>query len=95
MSRSALVLRRRGEERPTPSRCSTRGQQLGDARLVRVEEAFRRNPVDYLGQLPSQIHRILHAGLEALSAIRRMDVRGIASDQDSSFAIGCSLTPRR
>ena len=46
--------------------------------VVGIEEAFRRGPVDHLGQLPSQIHRILHTDLEALSTIRGMDVCGVA-----------------
>ena len=34
------------------------------------------------GQLPSQIHRGLHAGVEALAARREMHVRGVAGQQD-------------
>ena len=36
--------------------------------VVGVQQAFRRRPLDHLGQLPSQVHRILHADVEALSA---------------------------
>jgi hypothetical protein len=43
--------------------------------VVGIQEAFWGCPVHYLGQLPSQIHRILHAGLQALSTIRGMRVR--------------------
>jgi hypothetical protein len=46
---------------------------------VCIEEPFRRRPLDHPGQFPSQIHRILHTGLEALSAVRRMYVSGVAS----------------
>jgi hypothetical protein len=49
--------------------------------VVGIEEAFRRRPLDHLGQLPSQIHRILHTGVEALSAVRRMHVCGVAGEQ--------------
>ena len=38
--------------------------------LVGIQEAFRRCPVDHLGQLPAQVHRILHTGVEALSTDR-------------------------
>ena len=59
--------------------------------VVGVEEAFRRCPVDHLGQLPSQIHRILHTGVEALSTVRGMHVRGVAGQQDPSVAVGRGL----
>jgi hypothetical protein len=36
---------------------------------VCVEEAFRRCAFDHLRQLPSQVHRILHAGLETLAIV--------------------------
>ena len=60
--------------------------------VIRVEEAFRRRPVDHLSQLPSQIHRILHAEAEALSARRVVHVRRVAGEQDSSGAVGRCLT---
>ena len=59
--------------------------------VVGVQEAFRRCPVDHLGQLPSQVHRILHADLEALSTIRGMHVCGVAGQQDPSVAVGRGL----
>ncbi len=46
--------------------------------LVGVQEALRGGPVDHLRQLPSQVHRILHAEAEALSARRVMHVRRVA-----------------
>ena len=49
--------------------------------VVGIEQAFRRCPVDHLGQLPAQIHRILHAGVETLSTDRGMHVRGVAGEQ--------------
>ena len=59
--------------------------------MVRIQEAFRRCPLDHLGQLPSQIHRILHTGLEALSTDRRMHVCGVAGQQHASVAVGRGL----
>jgi hypothetical protein len=35
--------------------------------VVGVEQALRRCPLHHLGQLPSEVHRILHTGVEALS----------------------------
>ena len=58
--------------------------------MVGIQEAFRRCPVDHLGQLPSQIHRILHTGVEALSTDRGMHVRRVAGQQDPS----CRDRPR-
>ena len=46
--------------------------------VVRIQEAFRRRPPDHLGQLPSQIHRILHTDVEPLSAHRVMHVCGVS-----------------
>ena len=59
--------------------------------VVGVQEAFRRCPVDHLGQLPAQIHRILHAGVEALPTVRGMHVCGVAGQQDPSLAVGRGL----
>jgi hypothetical protein len=59
---------------------------------VGIEEAVRRHALDHLRQLPSKVHRILHAGLEALPAIRGMDMRGVARDQHASRAVVRRLT---
>ena len=37
--------------------------------VVGVQQAVRRCPLDHLGELPSQVHRILHAGVEPLAAV--------------------------
>ena len=52
--------------------------------VVGVQEAFRRGPVDHLGQLPAQVHRILDAGVEALAPVRGMHVCGVAGQQGPS-----------
>ena len=59
--------------------------------VVGVEEALRRGPVDHLGQLPAQVHRILHAGVEALPADRGVHVRGVAGQQHAPVAVGRRL----
>ena len=59
--------------------------------VVGIQQAFRRRPLDHLGQLPSQIHRILHADVEALSTHRGMHVRGVAGQQHASVAVGRGL----
>ena len=59
--------------------------------MVGIQQAFRRCLLDHLGQLPSQVHRILHTGVEALSTHRRMHVGGVAGQQDPSVAVGRSL----
>ena len=46
--------------------------------MVGIEEAVRRRLVDHLGELPAQVHRILHTGVETLSAVRGMHVCGVA-----------------
>src|SRR3712207_6975188 len=50
--------------------------------VVGVEEALRCGPVDHLGQLPAQVHRVLDAGVEALAADRGVHVRRVAGQQD-------------
>src|SRR5688572_32059612 len=60
--------------------------------VVGVEEGVWRVPFYDLGQLPSQIHRVLHAELDTLSTVRRMYVRRIAGQEDASFAVACGLT---
>jgi hypothetical protein len=59
--------------------------------MVGIQEALRRRPLDHQGQLPSQIHRILHAVVEALSTVRGMYVCGVVGQQDPSLAVGHSL----
>jgi hypothetical protein len=45
--------------------------------MVGVQEALRRRLLDHLGQLPSQVHRILHTDVEALSTRRIVHVCGV------------------
>ena len=63
----------------------------GRLRMIRIQEAFRRSPVDHMGELPSQIHSILHAGVKTLSTVRGMHVCGVAGQQDPSVALGRGL----
>ena len=79
-------------------RCHRVAQHAGSDRvalgMVGIQEAVWRCLVDHLGQLPSQIHRILHTGLEALSTVRGMHVCGVAGQQDPSVAVGRGLPCR-
>jgi hypothetical protein len=59
--------------------------------MVGIQQAFRRCPVNHLGQLPSQVHRILHTDVEALPTHRVMHVRGVARKQHTSLPIGRRL----
>jgi hypothetical protein len=92
VSRRALVRSSGAHERDLRHRVA---QHAGSDRValgvVGIEEAFRRCPLDHLGQLPSQIHRILHTGVEALSTHRGMHVRGVAGQQHPSLAVGRGL----
>ena len=80
-----------GEARPAPSCCAARGRRPGAARHGRYRAGFPASPLDHLGQLPSQIHRILHADVEALSAHRGMHMRGVAGQQHAPVAVGRGL----
>ncbi len=55
--------------------------------VVRVEQALRRDLVDDLRQLPAQIHRILHTGVQALAAVDTVDVCGVAREKDTTIAV--------
>ena len=55
--------------------------------VVGVEQALRRRPLDHLRQLPAQVHRVLHADVEALPADRRVHVRRVAGEQHASCAV--------
>ena len=68
----------------------TRGDRVALG-VIGIEKAFRRYPLEYLGQLPSQIHRILHTDVEALSTHRGMHMRGVAGQQDASVAVSGGL----
>ena len=59
--------------------------------VVGIQEAFRRRPLHHLSQLPSQVHRILHASLKALAAVGGMHMRGVARNQHASLTIGSRL----
>ena len=95
MSRSAFV--RSSSRRSTTDAIVLRNTRAADRvalGVVGVEQAFRRRPLDHLGQLPSQVHRILHTGLEALATVGGMHVRGVAGQQHPSLAVGRGLPGR-
>ena len=47
--------------------------------------------VDHLGELPAEVHGILHAGVEALAALRGMHVCGVPGQQDTALTVGHCL----
>jgi hypothetical protein len=53
--------------------------------VVAVQQALRRGPRHHLGQLPTEVDRILHADVEALPAHRVMHVRGIPREEHRPF----------
>ena len=60
--------------------------------VIGVQQAVRRHVLDHLGQLPAQVHRILHAGVEPLPTHGGVHVGGVAGQQDTSLAVGRGLT---
>src|SRR6476620_1448944 len=74
--------------RPGQRPCSYRMTFL----RVCVEKVGRRPALEGRGEFPTEIHRVSYAGVEALSAEGRMNVCGIAGQQDATLAIGCRLT---
>ena len=59
--------------------------------VVGVQEALGAGPLDDLGQLPTEVHRVLDAQAESLPARRVMDVSGVAGQQYPAGAIGGGL----
>ena len=62
--------------------------------VIGIQQGFRRDPLDHLGELPSEVHRVLDPGVEALTTDRGMDVGGVAGQQDPSRAVGRRLPAR-
>ena len=92
MSRSASMRSSGRSERDLRHRVAQHaGRDRVALGVVGIQQAFRRRPVDHLGQLPAQVHRILHADVEALSTDRGMHVRRVAGQQDPSLAVGRGL----
>ncbi len=63
-------------------------------RVVTVQQALRRPPVDLGGELPAQVERVLDPEVEPLPAGRRVDVRGVAGQQHPAGPVALGL-PRR
>ena len=78
----------RGLRHRVPERAGGDRVTLG---VVGVQQALRGGPVDHLRELPSQVHRILHAEAEALPTRRVMHVRRVAGQQHASVAVGRGL----
>ena len=59
--------------------------------VVGVEQDVGRCLLDHLGELPSEVDCVLHADVEALSALRGMHVRRVTGEQHAAGAIGRGL----
>jgi hypothetical protein len=55
--------------------------------VVALEQPFRRFSASGEGELPGEVVRILDPGVHALGPGRRMDVRGVAGDEDPSLPV--------
>jgi hypothetical protein len=62
--------------------------------LVRVEQRVRGLPADDRGELPAEVDRVLHAGVQALAARREVDVRGVPGEEDPAVPVALGLTGR-
>ena len=62
--------------------------------VVCVQESVGRRLVDDLGQLPSQVHGILHARIQPLAAMWGVHVCGVAGEQYTAPAVGRGLARR-
>jgi hypothetical protein len=60
-------------------------------KLVRVQQAVGRRPVNHLGQLPAQVHRVLYADVQALATHGVVHVRGVAREEHASLPVGRRL----
>ena len=52
--------------------------------LVRIEQRGRRAMTQHMSELPAEIVGVLHAGVHALPAGRRMNVRGVAHQEHAA-----------
>jgi len=59
--------------------------------MVGIEQVFGRCALGDQREFPAEVHRILHADIEAVPAGRIVDVRGIARQQHPALAIGLGL----
>jgi hypothetical protein len=48
-------------------------------------------PFDHLRQLPSEVHCVMHTGLDALSTVRGMHMCSIAGQQNPPVTVGRGL----
>ena len=64
-------------------------------RLVGVEEVRAGLVAEHRGELPGEIVRVLHAGIEAEPAGRREAVRGIAGEEEAALPVARRPPPRR
>ena len=55
--------------------------------VIGVEQAVGRGPVDHLGELPSEVDRVLHPDVETLTALGWVHVRGVACDEDPTVSV--------
>lgn len=62
--------------------------------VVGVQQGGWRRAADHQGQLPAQIHRILHAGVQSLPAHRVMDVCGVPGQQHPPVTVARRLACR-
>ncbi len=85
---AVVVAAKRGLRHRVAQHAGSDRMSLG---MIGVEKAFRRCPVDDLGQLPAQIHGVLNTDAEALSTHRGMHVCGVAGQQHPSIAVGRRL----
>ena len=59
--------------------------------LVAVEQLVGRDALDDLGELPAEVHGVLHAEAQPLPARRVVDVRGVTGQQHAAVAVACGL----
>ena len=70
--------------------CGTSDDFLADRAAlgcVTVQQCFLADPLQNQRHLPGKVVSILDAGVQALSASRRMDMRSIAGDENTADAV--------
>jgi hypothetical protein len=64
-----------------------------------VEQTIGRAPVDGRGEFPTEIHRVTDSEVQSLAAQRRVNVRGVSSQENASAAVrrclSSAIGPRR
>ena len=86
---------RGGDGREPACRLEHLVTDIAPLRAITVEQALPAGAAHDQGQLPGQIHGVLHAGVHPLPAGRAVDVRRVAGQEHAPVAVSGDLADRQ